>query len=78
MPSPRSSKNNDFSCFICKDKTAEPVNTGCNHQHYKYPHPDWCHASCLREWFRISNTCPICRAPCGEPPVLRVPSLLDW
>ena len=75
MPSPRSSKNNGF---FREDKTAEPVNTGCNHQNYKYPRADWCHTSCLRAWVRIANTCPICRPPRGEPPVLRVPSLLDW
>lgn len=71
-------RNNDYICFICKDKTAEPVNAGCNHEQYKYPHPDWSHASCLRQWTRISNTCPICRAPCAEPTVFRVPSLLAW
>jgi hypothetical protein len=60
-------------CAICYNEVGERgpfVDMPCRHS---------MHRECLREWFRRSRTCPVCRAPVSVPdvPVTNVVNATD-
>ena len=45
-------KINNEECTICKDEIEEGIKLKCLHAFHK---------TCIKEWFNINQTCPLCR-----------------
>ena len=43
----------DEECCICRDRIEEGIKLKCNHVFHK---------TCIKEWFKVNKTCPLCRA----------------
>ena len=46
-------KIRDEECCICRDRIEEGIKLNCNHVFHK---------TCIKEWFKVNKTCPLCRA----------------
>lgn len=52
-----------LACTICQEILEDPVNGPCGHS--------WCYR-CVKAWFKLSVTCPICRLEITQPPSIHL------